>query len=209
MSSAVRHVTIDCHDPYRLAGFWADVLGGKIHEDDQPGDAEVLIIGPEPPLLFIQVPEGKTIKNRVHLDIQPQDRTRDAEVERLVKRGATMVGDHRTENGMGWATLADPEGNEFCVERSRAERASRSGRHPGADVAEQRRPGAAVQLAPRGPVGTAPGVAGRPACAAPAGAAQAGQTTPSRLPRARDHPLAGAARGWPGLPAARPAGGLV
>ncbi len=91
MSSAVRHVTIDCHDPYKLAGFWADVLGGKIHEDDQPGDAEVLIIGPEPPLLFIQVPEGKTVKNRVHLDIQPQDRTRDAEVERLLERGATMV----------------------------------------------------------------------------------------------------------------------
>ena len=124
MSSAVRHVTIDCRDPYKLAGFWADVLGGKLHDDDHPGDPEALITGAEPLLLFIQVPEGKTVKNRVHLDIQPQDRTRDAEVERLLELGATMVEDHRKENGMGWATLADPEGNEFCVERSQAERAS-------------------------------------------------------------------------------------
>ena len=124
MSSAVRHLTFDSHNPYELAGFWADVLGGKRHEDDEPGDDEVLLVGPEPALLFIRVPEGKTVKNRLHLDLQPQDRTRDAEVARVLELGATVFGDHRNEDGTGWVTLADPEGNEFCVERSQAERDS-------------------------------------------------------------------------------------
>ena len=75
-------------------------------------------------LLFIQVPEGKSGKNRVHLDLQPQDRTRDEEIERLLTFGATLLDDRRNADGTGWATLADPEGNEFCVERSAAERAS-------------------------------------------------------------------------------------
>jgi catechol 2,3-dioxygenase-like lactoylglutathione lyase family enzyme len=123
MSSAVRHATIDCRDPYQLATFWTAVLGAKIHDDDQPDDPEVLLTGFEPPLLFIQVPESKSVKNRIHFDVQPQDRTRDEEVERLLELGATLVGDHRREGGLGWVTLADPEGNEFCVERSRAERA--------------------------------------------------------------------------------------
>ncbi|GAA4575882.1 VOC family protein [Planotetraspora kaengkrachanensis] len=123
MTSSVRHVTIDCADAYRLAVFWAEVLGGSLGEDDNPGDPEALVKTPGVSLLFIQVPEGKTIKNRLHLDLQPQDRTRDEEVERLLTLGATMFGDHRREDGTGWATLADIEGNEFCVERSAAERA--------------------------------------------------------------------------------------
>lgn len=63
------------------------------------------------------------MKNRVHLDLQPQDRTRDEEVERLLALGATLQGDHRRPDGTGWVTLHDPEGNEFCVERSAGERA--------------------------------------------------------------------------------------
>ncbi|MER8033803.1 VOC family protein [Streptomyces hydrogenans] len=122
MSSLVRHVTIDCADAYALAGFWAEVLNGKVSDDDRPGDPEALVESEGAGLLFIRVPEPKAVKNRVHLDIQPQDRTRDEEVERLLALGATLVGDHRKPDGTGWATLADPEGNEFCVERSRAER---------------------------------------------------------------------------------------
>ncbi|MED7948589.1 VOC family protein [Streptomyces sp. BE303] len=122
MASLVRHVTIDCADAYRLAQFWAQVLDGKVGDDDNPGDPEALVVSSGVSLLFIQVPEGKTVKNRIHLDVQPQDRTRDEEVERVLALGATLVGDHRTPDGKGWATLADIEGNEFCVERSAAER---------------------------------------------------------------------------------------
>jgi hypothetical protein len=123
MTSSVRHVTVDCADAYRLGTFWAEVLGASVGEDDHPGDPEVLVTTPAASLLFIAVPEAKTVKNRVHLDLQPQDRTRDEEVERLLALGATLVADHRRADGTGWATLADIEGNEFCVERSAAERA--------------------------------------------------------------------------------------
>ncbi|MGW7414186.1 VOC family protein [Streptomyces sp. NPDC054863] len=122
MSSLVRHVTIDCADAYRLASFWAQVVGVPVTDDDAPGDPEALVPVPGAGLLFVQVPEPKTIKNRVHLDLQPQDRTRDEEVERILALGATLVADHRSPDGPGWALLADPEGNEFCVERSAAER---------------------------------------------------------------------------------------
>ncbi|MFG2984325.1 VOC family protein [Streptomyces sp. NPDC048258] len=122
MASLVRHITIDCSDAYRLGQFWAGVLDGTISDEDFPGDPEALVTAPGSALLFVTVPDVKTVKNRVHLDVQPQDRTRDEEVERIVALGATVVGDHRKADGAGWVTLADPEGNEFCVERSAAER---------------------------------------------------------------------------------------
>ncbi|MEV3872792.1 VOC family protein [Streptomyces sp. NPDC049906] len=122
MTSLVRHVTFDCADPYALASFWARVLDGRLADDDHPGDPEAQVVSASVGLLFIRVPEGKTVKNRVHLDLQPQDRTRDQEVDRLVALGATVTGDHRRPDGSGWVTLADPEGNELCVERSAAER---------------------------------------------------------------------------------------
>ncbi|MFJ9114242.1 VOC family protein [Streptomyces sp. NPDC102394] len=121
MTSAIRHTTFDCADAYALAGFWSRVLGHPLRPEDRPGDPEVLIVGAA--LLFITVPEAKAVKNRVHLDLQPQDRTRDEEVDRLLTLGATLVDDHRKPDGTGWAVLTDPEGNEFCVERSAAERA--------------------------------------------------------------------------------------
>ncbi|QNE78102.1 VOC family protein [Streptomyces finlayi] len=127
MTSHVRHITIDCADAYELATFWAGVLGSKVSDEDEPGDPEALVEAPGAALLFISVPEPKSTKNRLHLDIQPDDRTRDEEVERLLALGATMAGDHRKPNGRGWATLADPEGNEFCVECGAAERARLSG----------------------------------------------------------------------------------
>ncbi|KJS56751.1 glyoxalase [Streptomyces rubellomurinus subsp. indigoferus] len=122
MASLVRHVTIDCADPFALAGFWAEVLDGTLAEDDNPGDPEAVVESAGASLLFIRVPDTKSVKNRVHLDLQPQGRTRDEEVERLLALGATVVGDHREPDGKGWVTMADPEGNEFCVERSRPER---------------------------------------------------------------------------------------
>ncbi|WAZ25120.1 VOC family protein [Streptomyces cinnabarinus] len=122
MTARIRHVTIDSADAYGLAAFWSQVLDLPLHEDDRPGDEYPLIEGAG--LLFATVPEPKTVKNRVHLDLEPQDRTRDEEVERVLALGATLVDDRRKPDGTGWAVLADPDGNEFCVERSAAERAS-------------------------------------------------------------------------------------
>jgi predicted enzyme related to lactoylglutathione lyase len=123
MTSLVRHITIDCADAYTLGTFWAQVLGSSLNEDDNPGDPEAIVTTEGTSLLFIQVPDTKTIKNRLHLDLQPQDRTRDEEVDRILALGATLFADHRLPDGKGWVTLADIEGNEFCVERSAAERA--------------------------------------------------------------------------------------
>ncbi|MEU6843809.1 VOC family protein [Streptomyces sp. NPDC046716] len=124
MTSLVRHLTIDCADPYTLAGFWAQALGGAITDEDHPGDPEALVESASVGVLFICVPEGKAAKNRLHIDLQPQDRTRDEEVDRLFALGATLQGDHRRPDGTGWVTLHDPEGNEFCVERSAGERSA-------------------------------------------------------------------------------------
>jgi len=119
-----RHVTVDCADPYALGTFWSAVTGWPVSAEDAPGDDEVLVEAPSPVpgLLFIRVPEAKSVKNRVHLDWVPTDRTRDAEVERVLGLGATVHEDHRSPEGPGWVTLLDPEGNEFCIERSAAER---------------------------------------------------------------------------------------
>jgi predicted enzyme related to lactoylglutathione lyase len=124
----MRTVTVDCTDAYSLATFWAEALGWHVFSDDDP---EVLVTsafprgGDGPSMLFIPVPEPRTTKNRLHLDLEPGDRTRDEEVERLVGLGATVVEDHRNPDGSGWVWLADPEGNDFCVERSAAERSAK------------------------------------------------------------------------------------
>ena len=72
-------------------------------------------------LLFIEVPEGKQVKNRLHFDLRPTDTTREAEVARLLGLGATEVADQRRSDGSGWVTLGDPEGNEFDVLRGDSE----------------------------------------------------------------------------------------
>jgi predicted enzyme related to lactoylglutathione lyase len=124
--SPLRHVTFDCGDPFALATFWSAAMGWPLDDESEPDDDEVGLMAPEPlpMLLFIRVPEGKTVKNRVHLDIAPLERTRDEEVDRLTGLGGRVLADHRTPEGRGWIVMADPEGNEFCVETSDAERAA-------------------------------------------------------------------------------------
>jgi catechol 2,3-dioxygenase-like lactoylglutathione lyase family enzyme len=126
MASRVSHTTFDCRDAFALSEFWKQVLGYEDVPGDpnEPGDEECMIIGrdDEPRLLFVEVPEGKHVKNRVHLDLEPTDRDRDQESERVIALGATPLHDLRKEDGSGWLVLADPQGNEFCILRSRGER---------------------------------------------------------------------------------------
>lgn len=123
MSSTVHEITFDCPDAYTLAQFWSQVLDRPLADDDFPGDPEASIaLGNGVTIFFQGVPEPKIVKNRVHVCLQP-DQLREQEVERLLGIGATMVDDRRNPDGTGWAVLADPEGNEFCVLRSAAEHA--------------------------------------------------------------------------------------
>jgi predicted enzyme related to lactoylglutathione lyase len=122
VTATVQHIVFDCTDAYALARFWMTVTGGHMADDDLPGDEVCgvrLPTGQE--LLFVRVPEAKAGKNRVHIDITPNGLTRDEEIGRLLVAGARMVTDRRKPNGLGWAVMADPEGNEFCVESAEAE----------------------------------------------------------------------------------------
>ncbi|MFB6704033.1 VOC family protein [Streptomyces sp. NPDC056333] len=124
MFSVLQNVAIDCADAYELAQFWSSVTGRPLHPEDGPGDRETQVLLAEGPVLYFnQVPEAKTIKNRIHLCLRPET-SRDQEVERLMGLGATFVADHRNPDGSGWAILADPEGNEFCVLRSESDRSA-------------------------------------------------------------------------------------
>lgn len=123
MVSVVQNVAIDCADAYALARFWSEVTGRPLDPECRPGDEETWVeLADGPTLYFNQVPEPKTVKNRVHLCLRPET-TREAEVTRLLALGATPVADRREPDGTGWAVLADPEGNEFCVLRSASDRA--------------------------------------------------------------------------------------
>jgi hypothetical protein len=126
MVSVLQNVAIDCADAYELARFWSSVTGCPLHPEDRPGARETQVLLAEGPVLhFNQVVESKTIKNRIHLCLRPET-SREKEVDRLLGLGATFVTDHRNPDGSGWAVLADPEGNEFCVLRSDSDRAAMS-----------------------------------------------------------------------------------
>lgn len=116
MSLRIETLTIDAHDPGALAQFWADVLAGECTEDD-PGE---FVVAPAdgaagPQLLFLSVPDDKVVKNRLHLDLRPDDQA--AEVARLEGLGARRVSVGQDDD-VSWRVLADPEGNEFCVLRT-------------------------------------------------------------------------------------------
>lgn len=102
MSSVVRHITFDVaapYEPYEVARFWSHVVGHPVDSDCEVNDDEVGVEVPgQPLLLFIRVPEAKTVKNRVHLDVQPEG-SRDEEVDRLVRLGAKLVDDQRRADG--------------------------------------------------------------------------------------------------------------
>ncbi len=126
VTSIVHNIAVDCADPYALASFWSAVTGNPLNPDDHPGDpVAVVAMDNGVNLYFAQVPEPKVGKNRLHLCLRPAD-TRDGEVARLLALGATLLHDRRNPDGTGWAVLADPEGNEFCVLRSAEEYAATS-----------------------------------------------------------------------------------
>ena len=126
MVSSLSHVTVDARDAYAQSVWWTQVLGYAEDPDDsnEPGHEECMIFSPDGShrILFIDVPDAKQGRNRVHFDLQPTDRPRDAEVERVTALGASVVQDCRTDDGRGWVVMADPEGNEFCILRSEGER---------------------------------------------------------------------------------------
>lgn len=126
MTSRFTELVVDCHAPERLAAFWCEVLDFKVIDRSQgkveigswvPTVEDVQARQMPPTLLFIQVPEGKTVKNRLHLDVSPIDCGTEDEVTRLLGLGAT-----RADVGQGsdrnWVVMTDPEGNEFDVVRT-------------------------------------------------------------------------------------------
>ena len=99
MTSRISHTTVDCRDAYAQSVWWGQVLGFSEDPRDpnEPGHEECMIFSPDgrQRVLFIEVPEGKSVKNRIHFDLWPTDRTMNEEVDRLLATGATMVQDLR------------------------------------------------------------------------------------------------------------------
>jgi catechol 2,3-dioxygenase-like lactoylglutathione lyase family enzyme len=115
VSLSFQTTVVDCNDPQRVGAFWAELLGMPLQSDAEDATEYWLDFGPEGrDLLFLTVPERKTIKNRLHLDLRPDDQ--DAEVQRALSLGAAHVDIGQGEQT--WAVLADPEGNEFCILRA-------------------------------------------------------------------------------------------
>jgi predicted enzyme related to lactoylglutathione lyase len=119
MASAVFNITFDCVDAHKVAEFWGTVTGYSLEEVQSPGN-DFWVARPLdeswPRLVFVSVPERKVVKNRVHLDLMPSHDDQNREVDRLLSLGARLVDDRRELVPGGWVVLADPEGNEFCVE---------------------------------------------------------------------------------------------
>lgn len=128
MTSRFTELAIDCADPHALARFWCAVLGYEVQDEEEDGVVTIGATasadelpgpGPVPPTLtFARVPEGKVGKNRLHLDLSPSDQDQDDEVRRVLGLGARHADVGQTGDEP-WVCLADPEGNEFCILRSR------------------------------------------------------------------------------------------
>jgi len=112
MTSYISHTTIDCANAYELSEWWKQVLGYVDLEDDpnKPGHDECMIRDVETGhlLLFIEVPDTKQVKNRLHFDLRPRSGKRDEEVERVRNLGATEVADLRGNWGPGTAGWCSP-----------------------------------------------------------------------------------------------------
>ena len=130
MTSYISHTSVDCKNAYELSEWWKQVLGYVDVDGDpnEPGHEECMIHSTTDGhrILFIEVPEPKSVKNRIHFDLRSTDVTQDEEYERLLSIGATLVADRRGlyGPGTGWYVMADPEGNEFCILKSDAEYAA-------------------------------------------------------------------------------------
>jgi hypothetical protein len=114
LSCRFTELIIDCQDPHRVADFWRQVLG---YEEREREDDIVVIAGAPgtgPFLVFLRVPDRKTVKNRLHVDVCATDQEQAAELERLLALGAKPVEIGQTGEE-SWHVLADPEGNEFCL----------------------------------------------------------------------------------------------
>jgi Glyoxalase-like domain len=121
MSARFTEPVIDCHNPVRVAEFWAAVLNYEVIDRGPEGEIEIGGKLPgAPTLIFVSVPEGKTVKNRIHIDINPTDTDQDNELRRLVRLGARRV-DVGQGNDVSWIVMADVEDNEFCLLRRRVE----------------------------------------------------------------------------------------
>jgi hypothetical protein len=120
MNLRIQAVSVDSTDPKVPAGFWEKALGWRrTYEAEDEIVLEPPAGSPEdgisPDLLFVKVPEGKTLKNRLHLDLRPEDQA--VEVQRLEALGAARVSVGQGD-GVTWVVMADPDGNEFCVLRA-------------------------------------------------------------------------------------------
>lgn len=112
MGTKLANITIDCKDPLLLSQFWSNVFDRPVGEGASAFFAQLPSVDSAPNWFFIQVPEGKTVKNRMHIDLESDDMGNEA--QRLVGLGATHVRDVE-EWGHAWSVFYDPEGNEFCV----------------------------------------------------------------------------------------------
>jgi hypothetical protein len=121
MAARFTELVIDCRDPERVAEFWAAVLGYDVIERGPEGEVE---IGGRaegaPTLVFVRVPEGKTLKNRIHIDVNATDTDQSTELRRLIGLGARRV-DVGQSDDVSWIVLADVEDNEFCLLRKQVE----------------------------------------------------------------------------------------
>jgi catechol 2,3-dioxygenase-like lactoylglutathione lyase family enzyme len=122
MSCRISELVLDCADPERLAAFWCEVLEwavvGRDEESVEIGPAEAGFGGPQPTLLFSRSSDPRRGKLPLHIDVNPTDRDRPAELERLLALGARRV-DVGQSGDEPWDVLADPEGNEFCLLQAR------------------------------------------------------------------------------------------
>src|SRR3954451_25460676 len=129
MTSRIAVLTIDARAPARVADFWCQVLGWVVHDRDPDGVVTIAAPGAlpgagDPAIDVVPVPELKTVKNRLHLDLRADGTTRDEELDRLLALGARRV-DVGQGPDVSWVVLADPEGNEFCLLQRTVEEAQR------------------------------------------------------------------------------------
>ena len=135
MVARISHTSVDARDAYAQSVFWAAVLGCVRDTDDPncPGDEECLVLTPDGTrrLLFIAVPEGKQVKNRIHFDLQPVDGTRDDEPARLLGLGAVTVdGPPPWSPGVRWPSAARGPGTPWSAAAAGCRRPPTAGRSP-------------------------------------------------------------------------------